>query len=93
MTFKVLVDDNFHYMDESHRGSLGDLETAEAAVTAAKAIVDQYLNSAHTPGMTADALLPSYRMFGEDPFIVGADVDFSAWEYARARCREICANS
>jgi hypothetical protein len=83
-----------------YRGSLGEFDTAEAALAAAKKLVDDYLDSANTPGMTADALLANYRMFGEDPFIVGAGSDFSApiinfsaWEYARTRCGDICVKS
>ena len=32
-----------------------------------------------------------YAMFGEDPFIVGAEVSerFSAWDYAKQRCKGI----
>jgi len=97
MTFVVRVDENFHYMDASYRQTLGEFDTSEAALAAAKKLVDDYLDATHTPGMTADALLASYRMFGEDPFIIAADisapdVDFSAWEYAPARCDEICLN-
>ena len=92
MSYTVYVDDNFHYMDESERYKLGDFETAEAAVAAAKQIVDEYLASAHQSAMTAAELNHSYVCFGEDPFIVPQDPDskFSAWDYARERCRELC---
>jgi hypothetical protein len=93
MTVKVLVDDNYHYMDSSHRYLHGEFDTPEAALVAAKKVVDDYLDEAHSPGMTAEALFGSYKMFGEDPFVVGGDVHFSAWEYAKARCAEICAGS
>jgi hypothetical protein len=52
--------------------------------------VDDYLNQAHSPGMSAETLYSSYKMFGEDPFVVGADVAFSAWAYAKERCAQIC---
>ena len=93
MTIEVIVDDNFHYMDKSYRGSLGEFDTAETALAEAKKLVDDYLDESHSPGMSAEALYGSYKMFGEDPFIVGGDVAFSAWEYAKARCAEICAGS
>lgn len=96
MTYKVFVDDNFHSMDESERYALGEYATLEAAIEAARKIVDEYLLSAYLPGMTFDALLTSYVFFGEDPFIVaqaseGGGVLFSARDYARRRCEEICA--
>lgn len=92
-TYTVMVDDNYHYMDEGERYTHGRFATAEEAVTAARKIVDEYLARTHTPGMTAAALYSSYKSFGEDPFIVapGESVQFSAWDYAEARCVEICA--
>lgn len=93
MTFKVFVDDNFHYRDEEERYELGEFATAEDAIRAAQRIVDEYLADAYRPGMTADVLFRSYTSFGEDPFIVAPStekVDFSAWSYARQRCAELC---
>ena len=45
------------------------------------------------PNIAAD-LYYSYTSFGEDPFIRPSPRGerFSAWEYARQRCDEICAN-
>lgn len=40
MKFKVYVDDNFHYMDESHRYKLGEFNTLAKAIEACKEIVD-----------------------------------------------------
>lgn len=95
MKYKVCVDDNFHYMDESERYTKGEYETAEAAISAAKQIVNDYLISIYNPGMTADKLFENYRGYGEDPFIVSEDksCQFSAWTYAEARSKEICNNS
>lgn len=92
MTFKVYVDDNFHYMDESERYEKGTYETYDEAVAACKRIVDEYLISAHKKQMTADELYTSYKNFGEDPFIRPADNErrFSAWNYAKERCKELC---
>jgi hypothetical protein len=46
--------------------------------------------------MTSEELFKLYRSFGEDPFIradPGAfDPPFSAWEFARQRCEEICGD-
>lgn len=91
----VLVDDNFHYMDEEYRFCAGSFWTAGEAVSFCQAIVDEYLASALQEGMNAEQLLASYRMFGEDPFIIGARQGrlFSAWDYAELRCRELCSES
>jgi len=53
MRYRVLVDDNFHYMDESERYELGKFKTLEAAVAACKRIVDEFLISNYRPDMTA----------------------------------------
>jgi len=95
MAYKVLVDDNFHYMDESERYELGVFPTLEAAIEASREIVDEYLRSVHQPGMTIETLLTSYLFFGEDPYIVATageatGVLFSARDYARQRCEEVC---
>lgn len=90
----VMVDDNFHYQDEDERYKLGEFDNLAAATSACQGIVDEYLVKAHEPGMSAVDLYRSYTSFGEDPFIVGADrtVPFSAWDYAKQRCQEICSD-
>ncbi len=95
MTYKVFIDDNFHYMDESERYALGEFRTRDAAIEASKKIVDEYLLSAQKPGISAQDLYGSYTLFGEDPFIIaepsrGGEILFSAWDYARRRCNELC---
>lgn len=92
MPYLLYIDDNYHYMDEEHRRSAGEFATLEEATARAKKIVDEYLHSAFRPGVTADELLKSYLMFGEDPFIIAPEpgvVPFSARDYARQRCQEI----
>ena len=96
--FVVRVWDNFHYMDEDERYELGSFATLEAAIQAAKAVVDDYLTHARAekPGITESELYASYTMFGEDPFIVGeglSGVPFSARDYARKRCAELFSNA
>jgi hypothetical protein len=95
MTYKVFVDDNFHYMDESARYHLGDFDSLEAALTACKRIVDEFLNSSYRPGMTSAELLTQYAFYGEDPFVFAGDgiVYFSARDYALERIREICRDT
>ena len=92
MTYKVFVDDNFNYMDESERYGSGEYESYDVAVTACKAIVDEFIAENYSEGMSADDLNTAYVMFGEDPFIrpEPEGVHFSARDYAKQRCSEIC---
>ena len=92
-TFKVIVYDNFHYMDESERYELGTFDSSEDALHVAKTIVDEYLASVFEPGMSATDLFESYTDFGEDPAIFSdgpKQVKFSAWGHAKERCAELC---
>ena len=92
MTYVVMVDDNFHFMDEDERYRAGEFVDVNAAIEKCRKIVDEYLESALKAGMTAAELWESYTSFGEDPFIlsVGAPAaTFSAWDYARLRCAEL----
>lgn len=91
--FKVFVDDNYHYMDKESRYSLGPFESYSEALARATAIVDAFLQQCHEPGMTSNELVESHIMFGEDPFIIpvpAGEPRFSARDYARARCIELC---
>ncbi|MBI4590864.1 MAG: hypothetical protein HY725_18730 [Candidatus Rokubacteria bacterium] len=93
MRYRVPVDDNFHYMDESERYELGEFDTLETAVAACKRIVDEFLISNYRPGMTAGELYGQYAFFGEDPFVVYSgqgSVPFSARDYAAERGEQIC---
>jgi len=96
--YKVLVDDNFHYQSPDERRDAGTYESREQALAACRAIVDRSLKEEHRPGISAAALLDRYTSFGEDPFIEvldGADeaATFSAWVYAKERCRALCGES
>ena len=93
--FEVLVDDNFHYHDESERFKHGEFETYQEAVNACKEIVDAELLGLYKKGTSAAELYASYTSFGEDPFIRPAPKEdrFSAWEYARKRCEEFTGAS
>lgn len=93
MPYVVMVDENFHYMDKEYRFNDGNFESAEAAVEHCRALIDDFLQSNHVPDATAEGLYLQYTTFGEDPFIVCdgvPNVRFSAWDYAKARCQEIC---
>ena len=90
--YVVYVDDNFHYMDESERYKQGEYETCEEAVSVCKKIVDDFLETGYNKGMSFKELYEGYIGFGEDPFIISNDKKcfFSAWDYAKERCRELC---
>jgi len=80
----VRVYDNFHYGDETEAFYLAEsFETTEAAVTAAKAIVEE--SCAHHGYDYSQS-----TMFGDDPAVVapaGAErVEFSAWTHAKQVC-------
>jgi hypothetical protein len=92
MTYSVMTDDNFHYMNEDERTALGTYPTLEAAIGACRKIVDRSLMHLHKPGMTAEALYGDYQDFGEDPFVPGVPPStFSAWDYAKERAVELTA--
>ena len=90
--YRVLVDDNFHYMDESERYTAGEYDSCEQAIEKCKRIVDDFLLDGLKPSMTAQQLMEMYIFFGEDPFIVSQDTgcSFHARDYARQRCEELC---
>jgi hypothetical protein len=94
--YRVLIDDNFHFMDESHRYEHGVFDTAEEAIAACRAIVDSDLEENYSPGMSPAELYLRYQHFGEDPFVVPTDSSapdpgFSAWNYAKERSEVMCA--
>jgi hypothetical protein len=87
----VMVDDNFHYQDESERRKLGDFTTYTEAIAACKYLVDKYLQENCSTDKTAAERYELYTSFGPDPFVVTNDPEvavpgFSAWEYAKQQC-------
>ena len=95
--YKVVVADNYHYMDESAHYVLGFFETADEALAAAKGIVDEFIDDAVKRGADAKGLYQGYVGFGEDPFIVpigkAPRVSFSAWGYAKERCEQLAGKA
>jgi hypothetical protein len=88
--YKVLVDDNFHFMEDDERYQHRVFPTAEEAIAVCQRIVDSDLDELLKPGMTASELYEAYTDFGRDPFIVCVKPDdervpFSAWKYAEER--------
>jgi hypothetical protein len=92
--YRVLVDDNAHYMDEDERYEAGAFATANAALTECRRIVGADLAELYRPGMAAGELIAGWRLDGRDPFIVPVNgapaVKFSAWTYAKRRSATIC---
>jgi hypothetical protein len=94
--YRVCVDDNFHYMDVAYRYELRSFDDCRSAVAACKQIVDEFLARSYRGSMTSEELWEQYVSFGEDPWIATDDPDcrrFSAWGYAKERCKEICRRS
>ena|SRR5688500_13460771 len=92
--YTVIVDDNFHHMENGERYKLGEFDTCEAAIAACKKVVDDFLIPTYEPHHTQEELWKLYTTFGDDAFIVTEDpaCRFSGWNYARERCREIAGN-
>lgn len=96
--YTVLVDDNYHYMDESERYTSGVFPSLAAAIDDCRQIVDDFLE-ASSKGLqpTSDALYKHYVAFGPDPYITTNDPSlpsdpFSAWTYAKEECSRRCSN-
>jgi len=84
--------------EEQHRGTGGATygrpgRIAGSVNVAARELVDRNLKEDFRPGMCADDLYGGYVAFGDDPYIVPtpAGQRFSAWDYAKVRCQELCA--
>lgn len=79
--YTVMVDDNFHYMDEDHRYKYGEFSTYEEAVAACKKIVDEDLRDMLTQGVKPEELSATWALYGSDPYVVGGSSRFSARDY------------
>ena len=93
MRYVVMVDDNYHHGDANYRYQHGEFADAALALKHCRKIVDEDLDEAHKPGMSAEDLWEQYTSFGEDPFVQSADVipvAFNAWDYAKGRCAQLC---
>jgi hypothetical protein len=84
--YVVMVDDNYHHMDESERYKHGEYNTCEEAVNACKQITIDSLKHCYKEDMTAEELYENYMIFGDDPFILSEDksCEFSAWDFAKS---------
>ena len=91
--YKVLVDDNYHYMDESERYTAGSYAVLEEAINKCREITIRSLREYYEKGISPETLRAQWALFGDDPFIQGADtVVFSARDYITDElCAEIIA--
>jgi hypothetical protein len=96
MSYQVYAEDNFHSLHTGERHALGEFDSAQAATTACRRLVDTFLRDNYRAGMSAHELYETYVSLGEDPFIVSArptaaepSVRFCAWDYAKARSEEV----
>ena len=93
--YKVMVDDNFHYMEEDGRSEHGTFATAAEALDACRRLVDQSLLAEYKDGDTAGELYERYTSFGDDPFVVALGdalkTEFSAHTYAHECAHELTA--
>ena len=90
--YEVHIDDNFHYMDESERYSVGSYRSLDKAIEKCRKMTIRSLKDLYEKGITPEKLHAQWLMFGEDPFIVGGEgaVPFSARTFVTTElCREI----
>ena len=86
--YTVMLDDNFHYMDEEHRYKHGEFSTYEKAVAACKKVVDEELRDWLKQGVKLEELSATWSLYGSDPYIVGGSSRFSARDYVTEKTQE-----
>jgi len=86
--WRVMVSDNFDFMDEDEPASCaGSYPTYDEAVARAKGIVEASIRNSQ--GSTADEIYDHFMSFGDDPFILAPagtkppEPLFSSWDYAK----------
>jgi hypothetical protein len=92
-TYKVVVQDNFHWWDETERYEFGTFTTWDEAVDACKNKIEQELEKFFEPGMDANQLYDHYIQMADEPFILASAADaygdFSESEYAMRHCEKL----
>ena len=93
--YTVYVDDNYHYMDEGERYSAGSYNSLEEAIEKCEELTIKSLKDYYEQGITPDELRAQWLLFGEDPFIRGADgpVPFSARKFINTQLCEAVIES
>jgi hypothetical protein len=93
--YRVVVDDNYHYMDEDSRWVKGEYTTFEEALAVARKMVEDFFHDRNRRH-TAKQLYDAFTMMGDDPWIEsfgGAaqpPEKFSAWAYAKEYTKRLC---
>ncbi len=90
--YKVFVDDNYHYADQSERYSVGSYGSLPEAIDKCKEITINSLKHFYEKGITPDKLSAQWSMFGEDPYVFTGEgsVPFSARKFITIElCKEI----
>jgi len=92
----VILANNVNEANDQVR-RFGEYKTLDDAVSAAKRLVDDFLMREFKPGILPSMLFASYQNFGEVPYIFSDEDDktmnvsaFNHFQYALARCSEIC---
>ena len=93
--YKVCIDDNYHYMDESERYSAGFYDSLEEAIAKCKAMTIASLESFYEKGITPEKLSAQWAMFGEDPYIFTGkgSVPFSARKFVTTELCQLIIDS
>lgn len=89
MKYRLVVYDNFHYMDDGEPYEKGEYETYELALADAKAMVESFLEFNWKTGMTPDQLIDVFNDFGEEPTIIPRNNDNDEIFSARKNVKEI----
>ena len=94
MKYRLVVYDNFHYMDDDEPYEKGEYETYELALADAKSMIESFLEFNWKNGMTPDQLIDVFNDFGEEPTIIPRNNDngeiFSARKYVNEIAESIC---
>lgn len=97
MKFHLRVYDNFHYNDESEAYNKGLYDSYEAALYAAKGMVDEFLIYNWRKGMLPKDLHALFLLYGDDPIILANESverfempNFSARDYVEGIIEEFC---
>ena len=66
-TYKVWIDDNFHFMNENERFFHGEFDTPTQSIVASQKIVDDNIESIKEQETDPDKAYERYVCFGDDP--------------------------
>lgn len=93
--FIVKASDNSRFDSPENDYVYGAYLTYEEAYAKCEEIIEDFLLSNKTEGMSAEELYHHYISFGEEPYIIAIDgsecLPFSAIEYAKQQVGTICA--